>query len=680
MTLPDLSAKNWMPQGRPEFSKSGQVESTHETMGTEAAASMKPLQEMVESSHEVMEIDAAASIKPLQDKVVSPPKELGDEAEIIDAHVHGKRLKTKSASLKSPHTTDGRKKKKADELLSKPPTKGDLLEFKSFIAKAIKTDRPVQCYLEQHKEHEEYVKTWWSDLITPVEWSMVDSVLFPCGKHENNHTNCFPIMEHFLQWSRAWSLLLAIIHGRRDWIYILGLGAIQSELFLEMTASIDSLPRMDGDTFFMTTNANIFANGFEEEKTDVTLIGPNMQPVVCTLKVDCIGDGFLKRMWHYFVDSNGLRVGDKLVMRPVGNNTFMAGVYRHLRRFGYSPYQDNCGDYYEPHGDQDDYDKQGPMYDDQLDPLIEEILWTEERILNLDLALVMECSLFEPPNCRDYSLTREEQIEANRDAIQARERFLKTVKEEHQLLQTQKDNEQREYWEHMQKMLEDFKKAMEQQEELEEIVVLEEDEESETESEIESNNVSILEYQPTSSPLYIENKITLAEMIARGTVVMLPESPKSQIVQKVKPTEGPVSEPPSPVAPETLEESVLLTCVEDTSPEKPVLEKFEPTTNPFDCEDSREGHVVIIEPATESQPIEYLESHVLAIKANDVDTPRTLSPPPIQDEYPPFFLLPPRHRNESKILDFDYKRTGQRWHQKRVKKVEFGIRNAGEPF
>ncbi|VFQ65931.1 unnamed protein product [Cuscuta campestris] len=190
------------------------AESTHETMGTEDAASMKPLQEMVESSYEVMESDAVASMKPLQeevvqeelgevanindahvhgkvepsnevmetdaaasmktlqDKVVSPQKELGDEAEITDSIVYGKRLKRKSASLKSPYTADGRKKKKADELLSKPPTKGDLLEFKSFIVQAIKEDRPVQCYLEQYKEIQEFVKTWWTDLITPGLWHL----------------------------------------------------------------------------------------------------------------------------------------------------------------------------------------------------------------------------------------------------------------------------------------------------------------------------------------------------------------------------------------------------------------------------------------------------------------------------------------------------------------------------
>ncbi|VFQ80119.1 unnamed protein product [Cuscuta campestris] len=146
------------------------AESTHETIGTEVAASMKPLQEMVESSHEVNETDDAASMKPLQDKVVSPQKELGDEAEIIDALVYGKRLKKKSASSKSPYTADRKKKKKADELLSKPLTKGDLLEFKSFIVEAIKTDRLVQCYLEQHKEHEEFVKTWWTNLTTPGLW------------------------------------------------------------------------------------------------------------------------------------------------------------------------------------------------------------------------------------------------------------------------------------------------------------------------------------------------------------------------------------------------------------------------------------------------------------------------------------------------------------------------------
>ncbi|VFQ88785.1 unnamed protein product [Cuscuta campestris] len=220
-------------------------------------------------------------------------------------------------------------------------------------------------------------------------------------------------------------------------------------------------------------------------------------------------------------------------------------------------------------------------------------------------------------------------------------------------------------------------------------------------------------------------------MIVRGTVVMLPESPRSLIVQEVKPTEGSVLEPPSPAAPETLEEPVLLTCVEDTSPQEPVLEKSEPTTDPLDsntneshksideevpCDaesipsievlntelspedsdetffdslldgydhsypkesysqmssdellmsdtkESGEGDAVIIEPLTESQPIEDFEGHVLAIKANDVDKPRRLTPPPIQDESPPIFLLPPSCRNESKILDFDWKRIRQMWH------------------
>ncbi|VFQ67986.1 unnamed protein product [Cuscuta campestris] len=282
----------------------------------------------------------------------------------------------------------------------------------------------------------------------------------------------------------------------------------------------------------------------------------------------------------------------------------------------------------------------------------------------------------------------------------------------------------------MQKMLEDFMKAMEQQtlqiqyqqqEKMEKVFALEEDKESETESETESNNVLILEYPQTSSPLYIENKITLAAIIAQGTVVMLLERPKSQIVQEVKHTEGPVSKSPSPATPETLEELVLLTCVEDTSLEEPILEKSEPTTNPFDTneseqsideelpcdaesipfievlntevsledsdeaffdslfdgydhsypkesysqmswdellmsdtEDSGEGHVVIIEPSTESQPIKDLKNQILALKANDVDTPRRLPPPPVQGESPQFFLLPPSRRNESKILDFDW--------------------------
>ncbi|VFQ76093.1 unnamed protein product [Cuscuta campestris] len=466
-----------------------QADSTHETMGTEDATSMKPMQEMVESSHEVMETDAAdsmkplqaesthetmgtedaASMKPLQEMVVSPPKESGDEAEITDAIVYGKRVKKKSASLKSPYTADGRKKKKADELLSKPPTKVDLLEFKSFIIKAIKEDRPVQCYLAQYKEIQGFVKMWWTDLITPGLW-LADTYLSEylyvlrrrlCNDDGDsciapfkffNYVNSYA---HDPQWPVLSGPLEKIVddelrgfkgiagireiskHGYADWeieycpvpqqidsdcgifavipsryhpreerldIYtrigcypvrvVLGddgkhrfaaengwryflydhqcqnlwhilfkklsetaytaivISTLGSEVdypirIPDYDSDADDVTDDDDDVFVCKLEESHFlessqklplseefceANGFVEGKTDVTLIGPNMQPVVCTLKVDCIGDGFLKRMWRYFVDSNGLRVGDKLVMRPVGNNTFMVGVYRHHRR------------------------------------------------------------------------------------------------------------------------------------------------------------------------------------------------------------------------------------------------------------------------------------------------------------------------------------------------------------
>ncbi|VFQ73721.1 unnamed protein product [Cuscuta campestris] len=72
------------------------LESTHDTMIRDGAASIEPLELLVEkiaqSTHETMGTEAAASMKPLQDMVVSPQKELGNEAEIIDAHVHRKHL------------------------------------------------------------------------------------------------------------------------------------------------------------------------------------------------------------------------------------------------------------------------------------------------------------------------------------------------------------------------------------------------------------------------------------------------------------------------------------------------------------------------------------------------------------------------------------------------------------
>ncbi|VFQ78783.1 unnamed protein product [Cuscuta campestris] len=124
------------------------------------------------------------------------------------------------------------------------------------------------------------------------------------------------------------------------------------------------------------------------------------------------------------------------------------------RNFGYSPYQDSDGDhYYEPHGDQDDYDQFGPMCDDQSDPLVEEIIRLEQKIFYFDEVLFAEGSWYEPPYSRDYTLFAEEQIEANKVAIRERAKLLESVRKE-------KKFERRlcEGSEMMQKMLDDFQR------------------------------------------------------------------------------------------------------------------------------------------------------------------------------------------------------------------------------
>ncbi|VFQ90848.1 unnamed protein product [Cuscuta campestris] len=164
----------------------------------------------------------------------------------------------------------------------------------------------------------------------------------------------------------------------------------------------------------------------------------------------------------------------------------------------------------------------------------------------------------------------------------------------------------------MQKLLEDIKKAMEQQtlqiqyqqqEEMEKIVALEENEESETESEVESGGPKVEpvmeKSEPTTDPLDSDT-----------------DEPNESIDEKIPCDAEPI----------------------------PSIETI--------TEDSEEGHVVIIEPATESQPIEDLENQIQALKANDVDKSRRLPPPSIQDESPPFFLLPPRSMFPIKISNF----------------------------
>ncbi|VFQ86053.1 unnamed protein product [Cuscuta campestris] len=440
------------------------------------------------------------------------------------------------------------------------------------------------------------------------------------------------------------------------------------------------------------------------------------------------------------------------------------------RNFGYSPYQYSDGDNYdEPHGDHDDYDRYGPIYDDQPDPLVEEILRLEQKIFYFDELLFAEGSWYEPPYSCDYTLFAEEQIEANKVEIRERAKLLESVRKE-------KEFERRlcEGSELMQKMLDDFqrerleaeakadklvndlckavelKRSLQSQDQMREINVQKEALEPKNNPEPSNHQVPVLEDSPSSSPTQKpESIITLA----RATVEILPECPPSHVpssivVHEVEPTEGPDSEPPTLI--QGKEEEVLpmaindhlLNCVEDTPLEEPVLEEVEPITCPqdsnvqeseqestneeilciekptlfietcvhnasfedsdqtffdslldgcdyvcpkdgwsqkswdellvSDTEDSSlgEGTIIIIKPQMDGQPIEDKEEINIAMKANDVDQLRRLPPPPIYTKSPPFILLPPSRRDESRILDLDRAKYQTRWHQKRVKRAK----------
>ncbi|VFQ92785.1 unnamed protein product [Cuscuta campestris] len=233
------------------------------------------------------------------------------------------------------------------------------------------------------------------------------------------------------------------------------------------------------------------------------------------------------------------------------------------RNFGYSPYQNFDGDnYYEPHGDNNDYDQYGPMHDNQSDPLVEEIIRLEQKIFYFDEVSFAEGSWYEPPYCRDYTLFAEEQIEANKVAIRERAKLLESVRKEKEFERRLHEGSKL-----MQKMMNDF-----QRERLE----------AEAKADKLVNDL-FLEDSPSSTSSQKPKSITT---LAEATVVMLPEYPPSQVstgtvVQKVEPTEGPDSEPPMLIQ-EQKEEEVLpmaindhiLNCVEDTPPEEHVLEEM----------------------------------------------------------------------------------------------------------
>ncbi|VFR00569.1 unnamed protein product, partial [Cuscuta campestris] len=312
------------------------------------------------------------------------------------------------------------------------------------------------------------------------------------------------------------------------------------------------------------------------------------------------------------------------------------------RNFGYSPYQDPDGeDYYEPHGDQDDYDQSGPMYDNQPDPLVEEIVRLEQKIIYFDEVLFAEGSWYEPPYSRDYTLFAEEQIEANKVAIRERAKLLESVRKEKEserrlcegseiMEKMQEDDFQRERLEAESKadklvndlcMAVELKRSLQSQDQIREINVQKEALGPKTNPEPVNQQVPVLEDSPSFSPSQKPESITT---LARATVVMLPKSLPSQVttsivVQKVEPTEGPDSEPP--MLSQEKEEEVLpiainnhlLNCLEDTPPEEPVLEEIEPTTSPQDSNvrESKE------EPIDEEKPTPSIETYAINDSSSD---------------------------------------------------------------
>ncbi|VFQ90484.1 unnamed protein product [Cuscuta campestris] len=323
------------------------------------------------------------------------------------------------------------------------------------------------------------------------------------------------------------------------------------------------------------------------------------------------------------------------------------------------------------------------MYDNQPDPLVEEIIRLEQKIFYFDEVLFAEGSWYKPPYSRDYTLFAEEQIEANKVAIRRRAKLLESVRKEKEferrlcegsyMMQKMLDDFQRERLEaeaKADKLVNDLCKAVElkrclqSQDQLEEVDAQKEALEPKTNLETFNHQVPILENSPKPTLLQKPESITT---LARAIGVMLPEYPPSQVstsivIHEVKPTEGPNSKPPMLI--QEKEEEVLPMDGWNLKSWDELLVS--------DDEDSSMGEstVVIIKPQTASQPVEDKEEINFAIKANNVDLLMRFPPPPTHTRSPPYILLPPSHRDESRILDLDLAKIQIRWYQKRVRKAK----------
>ncbi|VFR00361.1 unnamed protein product [Cuscuta campestris] len=160
--------------------------------------------------------------------------------------------------------------------------------------------------------------------------------------------------------------------------------------------------------------------------------------------------------------------------------------------------------------------------------------------------------------------------------------------------------------------------------------------------------------------------------------------PKEPVLEEIEPITCPQDSNTQESEEESVDEELLCmknptssieTCANNASPvysDQTLFDSLHDGCNPVCPEDSwsqksrdellvrgikdssiGESTVAIIKPKMDSQPIEGKEEINFTIKANDVDLLRRLSPPPTYTKSPPYILLPPSRRDESRILDLD---------------------------
>ncbi|VFQ95802.1 unnamed protein product [Cuscuta campestris] len=230
------------------------------------------------------------------------------------------------------------------------PSSQQLEAFHQFIQSAIADGREVQCIMEKRGESHGIVKKWWSSLIKAGGWletTHMEEIMIYFMKMYNKKDRTYAVLLESFQMlgevnatTELFPILdtglaeIVLVFGKDNWVtYPIRFpeydsGEDDDDIQGSFVHKLEAHNVIPKESYLELPRSFCANNGISDGTMNIKIYGPEMFPNEVTLSVKESGCR-LSKGWHNFVEDNGLRLGDKVVLTFIAENTIIVYAFRH---------------------------------------------------------------------------------------------------------------------------------------------------------------------------------------------------------------------------------------------------------------------------------------------------------------------------------------------------------------